>query len=274
MRVWIQEEVMGAWSFDSAVFPSSWDVRRFNASGDWRSRVNAMEADSQDGQPLVCFVSLPVARHIRAHCSRLNHGLFLRPDVMRASVLNGALASHGDLLLNHDAVFLPFGRLAQARDRLFSWFGPRLFMKPDSGMKVFPAVVVDQDSFEREISFLSQTSRPSPEEMVLVSQARSLDPFEFRCWCVQGEVVSVAPYAFGSHGVHPTLPVPEVPPEAVMTATLAAMAFMPWEDVVVVDVGCEAGRFRVVECNAFSTSGFYPGFDVVAAVTALVEAVW
>lgn len=238
------------------------EVIRFTASGDWRSTLRSIDralapSESRAGGRVACFVSLDAARYIRRECPGLARGLFLDEDRLRVQCWSGILPN--SMQLNRGFILLPFGQLAQRRRQLEALFGDAFFIRPDSAMKTFAGTPVSAENFEAEVSALRQIHKLHGDELVVVDRGREIGPVEWRFWLADGDIVTHAPYSFTGTAAN-------VMPEGLMDlAREAAARLEGWCNPVVADFAQEmGGPLRLVELNALSTSGIYPGADTTA----------
>lgn len=238
------------------------EVIRFAASGDWRATLRSVDralgpAAGRSGSRIACFVSLDAARFIRRECPALARGLLLDEDKLRVQAWSGILPA--SMQLNRGFILLPFGQLAQRRRQLEALFGDAFFIRPDSAMKTFAGTPVSAENFEAEVNALRQIHKLHGDELVVIDRGREIGPVEWRFWLADGGIVTHAPYSF-------TGAVPGDMPEGLMDlAREAAARLEGWCNPVVADFTLEIGRGpRLVELNALSTSGIYPGADTTA----------
>lgn len=138
----------------------------------------------------------------------------------------------------------------------------RLFVRPDSGLKPFPGLVLDCQAQNLKTwadvaSALAYDLRgQAPEKLVCLAPGYRLMPLEWRFWVVNRTVVASSPYSW-EDGVVPW----QAPPEAALKLA-EAMAQNAWQPDIayVVDVVQRqdgAAPFYINELNAASTSGLY-----------------
>jgi hypothetical protein len=254
-----QEEVTGLGDIESCV-PTS-RIIRFDARNGLRgpsglaAKLARIEEDMRDKR-IVVFCSLDAARIIRRKHPALARGLVLNERFLHWHVYTPMLPS--GVLLNEDHVLLPFGLLVRSRNLIEKTFGQQVFIRPDSPQKIFPGMVIALEDIEREVFGLQQVYNPDPADMTVVSAARDLPDFEYRFWMISGQALSPASYAFKR-------PHAEAPPcpEEIRTLAKGLAKHLEWiEDAVVADFVLHDGKPKLVELNAVSTSGFYPGFKL------------
>jgi len=235
------------------------EVHRGRTAHDWRPEAGP-------GRPVVAMATLQMARRLLAPEHRgLVPGVFLNPDRFRQSHYAARL---GDLLLNDDQVFLPWGEFVR-RGR--AWLdAPQgrsgvVFVRPDSGFKTFAGQTLDVSRLAAEAAALDAVSGVTAETLVGVSAPKEVHPIEWRFWIVDGAVAAAAPYSWEDRSGAPAEPPAEV------AALAAEVASRPWQvdRAYVADVVVASGRgARLVEINSASTSGVY-GVDLGRLLPAL-----
>lgn len=164
-------------------------------------------------------------------------------------------------VLNRGCLFVPAGAVkfikATLQDLDQESEKASLFVRPDSGLKLFTGFVLDitpADSWEEIYRGIYQEAHPSDRTMICISPAKQLAPVEWRFWIVNRQVVASSPYSWEG-----MMPWSAPPPGAVAVAEL--MAANPWQPdlAFVVDVvqTKDDQKFWLNEINAASTSGLY-----------------
>lgn len=166
--------------------------------------------------------------------------------------------------LNRNFVVLPFGELATRETQLRTLFGEALFLRPMSSRKPFPGQPLFED-LATWCSMVRQLHNIHDNELVIIDQYQEIQGHEWRVWMAFGEPVAKAPYLFDPEG---STPRPETCPQAIdnLIAILPRRAPMleVIDDYLVMDFCLDGqGVARLVEINAWSTSGFYPGVNGV-----------
>lgn len=173
-------------------------------------------------------------------------------------------------MANGDGFYLTYGELKRRIQSLYELLKTDvLFLRPDSGNKVFTGLAVHRDDAVRELSALDQLTSVVDGSLVLIAPAKKLGA-EYRFFVVHGKVITGSLYR--RDGV-------DVQEEGVDDAcrSLADMvAAHPWQIDLAYscDVGIVNGEPKVIELNAFSTSGCYRCdkvalFQEVAVIAAL-----
>jgi len=164
-------------------------------------------------------------------------------------------------VLNRGCLFVPAGAIKFIKATLpgldLESKKAGLFVRPDSGLKLFTGFVLDitpADSWEEIYRAIYQEAHPADRTMVCLSLARDLEPTEWRFWIVNRQVVASSPYSWEG-------PVPWSAPPLGAQAVAELMAANPWQPdlAFVVDVvqTKDDQKFWLNEINAASTSGIY-----------------
>lgn len=157
-------------------------------------------------------------------------------------------AHYGDLMLNSDFYVIPYAEFVRRRIPQ----GLAVFIKPDSGMKEFTGKVIHYDNFDDEISSMNQIERIDPETLCVIASPKPIDA-EFRYVIANGEVITGSEYRWDNilDVRRDTLPICDELAEHV-----ASMEWQP-DSVYVCDIAYTQGTAKIVELNAFSSSGLY-----------------
>lgn len=160
-------------------------------------------------------------------------------------------------VLNKEAIFLPVGLLrkltSQQIDRIVPK-GQKLFIKPDTGNKVFTGFsIINDENFMENIKNNLMFSHIEPEELCVLSPHKDLEDIEWRFWIAEGKVIGYTPYAWESD------PSFYEPPVSILEMA-NSMAKNNWQpDYIYVADFCQTkqGEVMLIEINAASTSGIY-----------------
>ncbi len=183
------------------------------------------------------------------------------------------LCHFGKYWINSDYLMLPFGELSRQRSFLFEKLGKhdRIFVRPDSPLKLFTGQVATQDNFEADLEFMGFYEFP-PESLVVVSSPKKIVN-EWRFIVAGGTVVTGCLYQRGTEKV---LERGYDPKAFQLASEIASLGYEP-DPVWVVDI-CEtsSGEYRMLEIGGFSFSDLYAcdTTKTVAAVSRVAEQVW
>lgn len=191
-------------------------------------------------------------------------GVFATIENFHCSNYYAHLGRH---LLNDQYSMLPFKELTRCKDMLFDRFGVdgRLFVRPDSPLKLFTGLVISKDSFEKDYEFMAFYEFPE-ESLVLVSAPKQIEK-EWRFVVAGQSIVSGSLYKVGDEFVAE----PDVDPAALRFAeSVLKEGFSP-DPVWVMDVCLTAdGQYRLLEIGGFSFAGLY-GCDLKKVVKAVSD---
>ncbi len=157
-------------------------------------------------------------------------------------------------LLNSDHAFLPFRDLSTRSMELFDRFGRdgRIFVRPDSPLKLFTGLLVSRDTFEKDLEFMAFYEFPV-ESLVVVSSPKSINK-EWRFVIADQRIVASSEYKDGE-----TLIARAGADDAAVALahTILQCDFAP-DPVWVMDI-CETAdhKFYLLEVGGFSFSDLY-----------------
>ncbi len=169
-------------------------------------------------------------------------------------------------LLNRDHLMLPFSELPNRSKELFDQFGRdrRIFVRPDSPLKLFTGLVVSHDTFDKDLEFMAFYEFPV-DSLVVVSSPKSIIK-EWRFVIANEHIVAGSQYKEGEDlvarpGAHDNA--------SALATKIAKSGFAP-DPVWVMDI-CETANheFHLLEIGGFSFSNLYAcdKYDVVRAVS-------
>lgn len=267
----VQKEISRKMPEGSWRVPESCDLIEFSAEGVTDDVKSALRLARRT--PIVNFMTIPFARRIeRIYQNRLS--LILRPDPMTPmgsveeilSWPNFRFMLPAEYQINSYGLIVPVGDMSLIKGACEALGVEEVFLRPISAWKPFTGFCCRKEDLSFEVSALIQTERLRPGEMILVAPKRPLDPVEWRFYVVEQKLVTWAPYSWGE-----AFPLPEAPPEDIMRLA-RDIAERLWDiDAIVLDLGISEGRPYLIEANAVSTSGWYPGLDVEKLISALLE---
>jgi hypothetical protein len=162
-----------------------------------------------------------------------------------------------EILGNGGGVYLPFSEVLRRREQIYRMFGvSRLFIRPDSGAKIFTGLAVEEGSDSFELQSMRQLTSVTDDTLVLIAPAQDIGS-EYRFYIVNGEVITASRYMEAGK------PSPGTDVDEHCLALAKRVAGLPWQ----IDLAytCDIGLFveygvaspKVVELNALSTSGLY-----------------
>ena len=98
----------------------------------------------------------------------------------------------GDILVHSNYIILPYGDLMRMKDRIFEIFNPRIFIRPNSGLKEFTGMVLEKETYDEGIK-LAGFYGIEPNLLIVVSNAWALHK-EWRFVVVNGTVITGSAY--------------------------------------------------------------------------------
>lgn len=216
---------------------------------------------------LVIVGSIPFTRHfMRLHKGNCP-GAYYDDERFRCSQYMHQLPA--DWLLNEQHVFVPYAQLMRRYNWFFDLFqSDTLFIRPDSGAKTFTGLSVRRDQASQAFSALRQLTNVPSETLTLISRAVSVE-VEYRFVIINRKVVAGSRYMVNG----------EIDISREVDSVCQALAQQVANHAYQVDIAytCDVaisnGRPKVVEFNAFSTSGLY-GCDIKTVYHAIIEAAW
>lgn len=208
--------------------------------------------------------------------SRIHHEGIWTPGAF-ATVSNFYCSSYyghfGAYLLNRDYIMLPFAELRRCREFLMRAVGQdgKIFVRPDSPLKIFTGQVAKSESFEADLEFMAFYEFP-PESLVVVSRPREITS-EWRFVVVDRQVVTGCQYSKnGAQDIQPGYDDRALE----LAARIAANEYQP-DPAWVMDI-CQTsdGEFHLLEIGGFSFADLYACEmpKVVEAVSAAAIAMW
>lgn len=168
------------------------------------------------------------------------------------------LSQIGDYCLNgENYAFFPFEDLKRQKWNIYRWFGEdsHVFIRPNSGNKEFTGAAIDFQNFDHQIDRWQQFTRKN--SLTLVSKPVNI-VFEWRIVVAAHKEIKkvVAASLYKMKGEQNL--VAGAPGDAMMLAEKVINILQPPDPMYCVDVALlNDGRYKVIEINAFSTSGHY-----------------
>ena len=161
-----------------------------------------------------------------------------------------------DLFLNKDLFFITYGMLRQNPLRYFDMIGDdKVFIRPDSGNKVFTGTVLTKNNIKEELFHLDKFPSVVNNTILLVSSVKNIKR-EYRAVIVGNDVVAASLYLEDDEFKMSS----DIPDDVYEIA--GKYASLPIDnkvdDYVVCDVAeLSNGDFKIIELNSVSTSDLY-----------------
>lgn len=163
------------------------------------------------------------------------------------SYYNSELYPH---LLNQRHMLVTWKEFQDDEDGLFRAFGGQIFVRPNSGRKVFTGMVFFQDSYRSDLGL--SLERLEDSTILLLAPAQIVTE-EWRFFVTGGRVITGGKFhEKGELSIEDT-----VDKQAESLAELASTLYVP-DPVFVIDIGKTSyGDYKVIELNSFSCAGIY-----------------
>ena len=178
-------------------------------------------------------------------------GAFATVENFRCSSYFPHLGKH---LLNRDNFVLPFAELGQQAEYLFRELGRngKLFVRPDSPLKLFTGMEIGQDTWSRDLDYMSIYEFPL-DTLVVVSSPKDIES-EWRFVVANQKIVDGSMYKHhGDMCVKPGYDAQALE----FARAIAALGYEP-DPVWVLDIAkTGAGEYAVVEIGGFSFANLY-----------------
>lgn len=264
------------WLIEADVFPDYQDelLRTIRETGAKATLLTAIKAEysfEEAGQPDLRIVNdhervifhgcIGLAERI-VERTNWKPGIYGNFDRLACTSYFPAL---GKFLLNDCYSMLPLGDVRRLKEELYSRFGSngQFFMRPNTTRKVFAGMVINHETFDRDLELASFYDVPD-HELVVVSPTQSIVS-EWRFVIADGRVVSGSCYR--DHG-NPTRSVASSP-EALQFAEGVVRSGWEPDPVWTIDVALTAtGSYRLIEIGSFSFANLY-GCDFRKVVDAV-----
>ena len=154
----------------------------------------------------------------------------------------------GKYLLNEKYIIMPIGDIVRNVNTLFN-NSKGLFIRPNTGLKLFNAQVHHKENFKDSFSFISMMTRPT--DLAILSETKTIEK-EWRFICANKEIITGCQYKENNE----TSIKEDYPIEALNLAqTIANEDFQP-DPMYTIDV-CYSNGYKLVELNSFSCAGLY-----------------
>jgi len=178
---------------------------------------------------------------------------------------------YDDMLLNEDFVIMPYGEFIRwLRSNADDFFESSWFIKPESGLKDFVGQVINTQTLDDDLKKLTPYEHGvDPQTLCVIASPKNILA-EFRYVICAGHVVAKSEYRWDN-----VLDVRiDTHPICDALAHKVAQADFQIDTVYVCDIALLSGdRAKIIEMNAFSSSGLYAcnTYDIVKAVSQAAE---
>lgn len=201
-------------------------------------------------EPVLFYGSIQLAAWIQRYRPEWVPGVWASFEKYRCTQYYGHLGKH---LLNQNYRILPVGEVTRLADHLFDTMGQKdsLFIRPDSGTKSFGGKVFERERWEKDWG--NATHQMYPTDLVIVAEPQNIDK-EYR-FVVDNRGFIIAGSQYKDKG------------SAEIVAGYSDEAYKKCQEVLasgyrpdtmfMVDIGEAHDGCKLIEINAFSSSGLY-----------------
>lgn len=183
-------------------------------------------------------------------------GMYVNEHNLKTHVYTSLLGLDHEWFLNGDSVLTTYYQFKKKKSHWYKLFGSNqdtIFIRPDSGIKLFTGHTVKYDEFEFEVNFLETTS-VTDESLIWISGNKNFWD-ETRFVICDDEVVDGSRYATTS-GLT-LIEDKNFPSELWDVARKVANCRWKPDEVFTVDVCMTVQGPKIVECNSFNCAGLY-----------------
>ncbi len=225
-------------------------INRPNPPYDWDDTGAAYRKAFPAGARVVTHADMDLVMRVRAD-QRWAPGVFATIEHFFCSHYYPHFAAY---LLNRDYTMLPFDALRAERAGLFAAHGrdEKIFVRPDSPLKLFAGQLVADATFEKDLDFLAFYDFPG-DTPVIVSSPKPIEK-EWRFVIAGSEIVASSLYKDGAK----FRPVAGCDDDGArqLAESVLALGYAP-DAVWVMDICQSSGKFYLLEIGAFSFSNLY-----------------
>lgn len=247
---WVVDELLQERQYDCG-FPKLADALRDIGCQVYQTKYVSFSTNADPDIPfgdescVVTHGSIQFVRQIAGEYPSWCPGSYFNKNVKSFS----KFAAHlGGLLLNDDFYCIPYAEFLRRGVKK----GEAFFIKPDSGMKEFTGKVINYDNFDHETNSMYQIERVDPESMIVVASPKLIQS-EFRYVICNRKIIAKSEYRWDDVL---DVRIDTLPECDAMAETVAKLEWQA-DQVYVCDVAMTDIGPRVIELNAFSSSGLY-----------------
>jgi len=279
MVCWLVDELLSERAYETG-YPSIADVAKelghqvyktkyipFSKEPDWQIGLEFPE-----GSCVVTHGTIQFCKQVEKHFGKMwTPGMYFNQNVKHFSRYAWHFESRD--LLNFDYHILPYGEFVR---RQYARGGFSAFVKPESGLKDFVGQVVYGMSFEDDLRKLEPQGGIDADVLCVVASPKRIKA-EFRYVICEKEVITGSEYRWDNilDVRRDTHPVCDKLANQIAKAEWQADTVYVCDIALVEDVvhGCKTDAPKVIELNAFSSSGLYAcdTYKIVEVVSKAAE---
>lgn len=155
--------------------------------------------------------------------------------------------------LNSDSIFLSYSLITKNKLKAL---GDKYFIRPNSGNKLFTGFSFETiEQMKDNLDYF----KLSPDDMCAIAAHKRIKAQEYRFWICDREIIGMSPYNWNKEPLSNFV----IPAQVVtMAQKLTKHSYQPAECYVADFCIDSGGNTKLIEINAFSTSGFYEGLNL------------
>jgi len=156
-----------------------------------------------------------------------------------------------EYLLNYPYLITSWEELKRSWAYYNTIYFESLFIKPNSGNKIFPGQTIPMQEWNDRVSLIEQTSNVVNETLVLVSERKIITENEYRFVIANKKVITGSMYNWDKDCS------PIYPKEAEELAQKVADLEWQLDTIYTCDIAMSVDGPKVIELNSFSCAGLY-----------------
>lgn len=181
------------------------------------------------------------------------YGIYLNQERLKFSTYYANLKLSSKYYLNADFIMAPFFDIKTNFDKYTKIFNSdALFIRPNSGSKLFTGMSISYSNFEYEINSLEHLSGVSDESLIIISKEKRIYD-EVRFIVIGNEIVDGSRYKSNMKKKEDKIFDPAMRQLAEIVASCKDVP----EDLYTVDIAMTDDGPKIIELNSFSSAGWY-----------------
>ena len=197
---------------------------------------------------VITYASINVTRKLKDY-----FGTYMNEDNLKYSKYTSLLNVDPHLFLNNDAILTTFYNFKNNYQYYYDLFNnDRLFIKPNSGIKLFTGYIVPLNDINHELNYLSHTSLTN-DSLLVISAPKDVKN-EARFLIIDHNIVDSSLYEIGKYSTPEDNIVPDNYKEFV--ENIIKNDWQP-DPIYSIDVGTVENELKIIELNSFSSAGLY-----------------
>lgn len=206
-------------------------------------------------EPIIPYGTVAFCRLLKS-CA----GMFYNEDNLRYHFYRSKLGLSKEKWINTNYVLMAYHQIKQNPFELFKIANEDyVFIRPDSGAKLFTGFCVSPSTITQELSYLDQMSGATDSSLLIVAPARKIYA-EYRFIVINREVATGSLYIeHNQHGLEIQRPLDSSKNDTDAEELAKIVAACEWQPdyCYTCDIGITNDGPKIIELNSFSAAGFY-----------------